>query len=129
MADEQGAYSMLGLLQSSQLIVTAACRVQDIANVMAMIPSLQFLDLSHNLIRGNLSEACSLAKTGSLEQIALAHNNISGSIPGCITNLKNLVEFHLDDNRLTGSVPLSSNAKISKLVYFTAANQVQRSRM
>lgn len=101
-----------------------ACRVQDIAIATSLAPSLQFLDLSNNTIQGNLSAACGLAATGFMEQIALANNNISGSIPGCLTSLKNLVELRLDNNRLSGSVPLSSSAKISKLVYFTAANQV-----
>lgn len=89
------------------------------------MPTLQFLDLSDNLITGNLSQACGLAKSGFVEQIAVAGNDISGSIPSCIAGLKNLIELRLDNNRLSGTVPRSTAAKSSKLVYFTAANQAR----
>lgn len=87
--------------------------------------NLEYLDLSNNSVWGDLSQACGLSKTGFLEQIALARNNISGSIPGCLLGLKNLVELRLDGNALRGSLPAIQGAKSSKLVYLTAANQVR----
>lgn len=83
------------------------------------------MDLSDNLVSGNFSQACGLAKSGFMEQIAVAANNLSGSIPSCIANLKNLIELRLDNNRLSGTIPRSTAAKSSKLVYFTAANQAR----
>lgn len=97
--------------------------MQNISDALSTAPNLQFLDLSNNLLDGNLSDGCGLAKTGYMEQIALASNNLSGGIPSCISSLKNLVELRLDDNRLSGTVPRSATAKSSKLVFFTAGNQ------
>ena len=96
----------------------------NISDALSAAPNLQFLDLSNNLLSGNFSDGCGLAKTGYMEQIALASNNLFGGIPPCITGLKNLVELRLDNNRLSGTIPRSTTAKSSKLVFFTAANQV-----
>lgn len=74
---------------------------------------------------GNLSQACGLAKSGFMEQIALAGNDINGSIPACILALKNLVELRLDNNKLQGQIPAIQGAKSSKLVWLTAANQAR----
>ncbi len=101
------------------------CRLQNISEALSTAPALQFLDLSSNSLTGNLSLGCGLAKSGYMEQIDLSTNNLSGSIPSCITGLKNLVELRLDNNSLSGTVPASATAKTSKLVFFTAANQAK----
>ena len=80
--------------------------------------------MSNNQVWGRLDQACALAKTGNMEQIGLAGNNITSSIPACLIGLKSLVELHLDNNALTGTIPQIPNSKSSKLMYLTAANQV-----
>lgn len=98
--------------------------ISEIADTLAGAASLEFLDLSRNRVWGNLSAACGLAKSGYVEQLSLAANNLTGGIPACLLALKNLVELRLDGNALQGSIPAFANAKSCKLVRFTAANQV-----
>ena len=100
------------------------CSLTAIANTFSTATNLEYLDFSNNSLSGLLDQACGFAKSGFLAQISLANNNISGSIPGCVLGLKNLVELRLDGNALRGSMPAIQGAKSSKLVYLTAANQV-----
>ncbi|XP_016718385.2 receptor-like protein 6 [Gossypium hirsutum] len=87
--------------------------------------NIAFLDLSSNLIRGNLpilastiniflisnnsfnGEVSSLICNASALQILdLSHNNLSGKIPQCFGNLSNSLEFlNLKKNKFYGTIP------------------------
>ncbi|KAB2033063.1 hypothetical protein ES319_D05G422800v1 [Gossypium barbadense] len=87
--------------------------------------NIAVLDLSSNLIRGNLpipaskinvflisnnsfnGEVSSLICNASdLEILDLSHNNLSGTIPQCFGNLSNSLEFlNLKKNKFYGTIP------------------------
>jgi len=94
-----------------------------VAKTLSALPSLQYVDLGFDSIEGPLDSACGLAKTKTLASLNLMNNQISGSIPACITQLPTMVELHLDFNQLTGAIPAFYTTD-SPLTYFTAAYQV-----
>ncbi|KAL1103236.1 hypothetical protein V6Z11_D05G424900 [Gossypium hirsutum] len=87
--------------------------------------NIEVLDLSSNLIRGNLpipastinvflisinsfnGEVSSLiCNATSLRVLDLSHNNLSGTIPQCFGNLSNSLEFlNLKKNKFYGTIP------------------------
>ncbi|KAG4150126.1 hypothetical protein ERO13_D05G375900v2 [Gossypium hirsutum] len=87
--------------------------------------NIEFLDLSSNLISGNLpipastinvflisnnrfnGEVSSLiCNASSLQILDLSHNNLSGTIPQCFGNLSNSLEFlNLKKNKFYGTIP------------------------
>ncbi|TYJ38676.1 hypothetical protein E1A91_A04G008200v1 [Gossypium mustelinum] len=87
--------------------------------------NIAVLDLSSNLIRGNLpipastinvflisnnsfnGEVSSLiCNVTSLQILDLSHNNLSGTIPQCFENLSNSLEFlNLKKNKFYGTIP------------------------
>lgn len=85
---------------------------------------LQFVDFTSNAVIGQLNQSCGFAQSGMMQQISLGSNLLTGSVPACLLGLKQLWEFHVDYNALTGTIPAIPNAKTSRLVRFTGANQV-----
>ncbi|KAK7412507.1 hypothetical protein VNO78_03971 [Psophocarpus tetragonolobus] len=67
--------------------------------------SLEYLDLSLNLLTGNLPY--SLGQFDSLYDLDLSSNSLSGPIPASIGNLSNLGSLHLEDNVMNGKIPES----------------------
>ncbi|TYH21034.1 hypothetical protein ES288_A04G010100v1 [Gossypium darwinii] len=87
--------------------------------------NIEVLDLSSNLIRGNLPIPASTIKVflisnnsfngevsslicnaSSLRIVDLSHNNLSGTIPQCFGNLSNTLEFlNLKKNKFYGTIP------------------------
>ncbi|KAL1174389.1 hypothetical protein V6Z11_A04G008500, partial [Gossypium hirsutum] len=87
--------------------------------------NIEVLDLSSNLIRGNLPIPASTIKVflisnnsfngevsslicnaSSLRIVDLFHNNLSGTIPQCFGNLSNTLEFlNLKKNKFYGTIP------------------------
>ncbi|KAG4150206.1 hypothetical protein ERO13_D05G381633v2, partial [Gossypium hirsutum] len=87
--------------------------------------NIVFLDLSSNLIRGNLPIPDStiivflisnnsfngevsplICNVTSLRILDLSHNNLSGTIPQCFGNLSNSLEFlNLKKNKFYGTIP------------------------
>ncbi|KAL3684448.1 hypothetical protein R1sor_002470 [Riccia sorocarpa] len=47
------------------------------------------------------------SETSRIQKLKLSHMNISGQIPGNISNLMELTEIHLDNNNLQGAIPKS----------------------
>ncbi|KAH1063088.1 hypothetical protein J1N35_028075 [Gossypium stocksii] len=99
--------------------------------------NIAFLDLSSNLIRGNLpipastinvflisnnsfnGEVSSLiGNATSLQLLDLSHNNLSGTIPRCFGNLSNSLQFlNNEKNKFYGTIP-PTFAKGCQLSYF-----------
>lgn len=97
--------------------------ITQVAKTLSALPNLQYVDLGFDSIEGPLDSACGLAKTKVLASLNLMNNQISGSIPACITQLPTMVELHLDFNQLTGVIP-NFYTPNSPLTYFSAAYQV-----
>ncbi|KAL1103304.1 hypothetical protein V6Z11_D05G430100, partial [Gossypium hirsutum] len=89
--------------------------------------NIEFLDLSSNLIRGNLSIPAStinvflisnnsfngevsslICNASSLQILDLSHNYLSGTIPQCFGNLSNIFQvLNLKKNEFYGTIPLT----------------------
>ena len=100
------------------------CSISEIADTLSGAPALQFVDLSNNRLAGRLDQSCGLAKSGTFQQLSLKNNFLTGYLPQCLVGVKNLWEFHVDNNALVGPLPSIPNAKSSRLVHLTGANQV-----
>lgn len=113
-------------LEACALIARALrlCSITRIANTLAQLPALKYLDMGYTELEGPLDSACGLAATRKLAQLNLVSNALSGSIPACLSQLPGMVELHLDNNQLTGTIPAFSTAN-NPMVYFTASFQVR----
>ncbi|XP_028800298.1 receptor-like protein 9DC3 [Neltuma alba] len=69
------------------------------------IPSfgVYFLSLSNNKFSGHISS--SFCNASSLEILNLSHNNLSGHIPKCLVAFPNLMSLDLQMNNFVGSIP------------------------
>lgn len=95
------------------------------SNIVRKMPLLQFLYLSYNDFvshddNTNLEPFFnSLVNSSNFQELELAGNNLGGQIPFSIGDLSTkLVEIHLDQNLIYGSIP----PHISKLVNLTLLN-------
>ena len=100
-------------------VLRLLCSITTIAQTLAQLPALKYVDLGYDQLEGPLDTACGLAATKKLQQLNLMNNALTGNIPACITQLPQMVEMHLDYNMLTGSIPAFPSSN-SPLVYFTA---------
>ncbi|XP_047149474.1 receptor-like protein 11 [Vigna umbellata] len=75
--------------------------------------NLQFLDLSLNLLTGDISS--SICNVSSLNVLLLSHNKLVGVIPPCLANLSSLSILDLKRNKLNGTLPsnFSMNSPLS----------------
>ncbi|XP_027078260.2 receptor-like protein EIX2 [Coffea arabica] len=74
------------------------------------LTSLSFLDLSYNDIRGDISVLLGgLGKcwNGSLEELYLVSNQLSGQLPSSLGFFKKLRYLYLFDNLISGPIPAS----------------------
>ena len=74
------------------------------------LTKLQSLDLSNNRITGLPSDLWSL---GSLKNLNLSHNQISGSLPNNIGNFGLLESFDISSNNFSGDIPAPISSLIS----------------
>ncbi|MBA0601311.1 putative leucine-rich repeat receptor-like serine/threonine-protein kinase At2g24130 [Gossypium raimondii] len=95
------------------------------SNIVRKMPQLQFLYLSYNDFvshDGNTNLQpffAALLNSSNFQELELAGNNLGGEIPSIIGDLStNLVQVHLDDNLIYGSIPPG----ISNLVNLTLLN-------
>lgn len=94
-------------------------------SIVNRMPELQFLYLSYNFFRSHNGNTDlkpfleTLSNSSKLEELELAGNHLGGELPSIIGNLStNLVQIHLDDNRIYGSIP----PEISNLFNLTLLN-------
>jgi hypothetical protein len=73
---------------------------------------LQNLSLAHNQLSGPIPS--SLGKVESLESLDLSHNQFSGAIPAELGKLDNLVVLYLSHNQISGVIPVTFG-NLSKL--------------
>lgn len=68
------------------------------------------LDLTGNLLQGDLNDCTSFSRLTHLESFCLESNGIQGTIPSSIGALTSLLELNLSWNQLEGEIGLESNA-------------------
>ncbi|QCD94645.1 LRR receptor-like serine/threonine-protein kinase FLS2 [Vigna unguiculata] len=68
-------------------------------------PALEQLDLSNNLIIGEIPE--SIGVTKNMRTLDLSNNQITGQLPECWQHLSSLVFLDLRNNKLSGKIPQS----------------------
>ncbi|XP_004288716.1 PREDICTED: probable LRR receptor-like serine/threonine-protein kinase At2g24230 [Fragaria vesca subsp. vesca] len=83
------------------------------------LTKLQSLDLSNNKITALPSDLWSL---GSLKNLNLSHNQISGSLPNNIGNFGLLESFDISSNNFSGEIPAAISSLISLRVLRLSQN-------
>ncbi|GMJ01612.1 hypothetical protein like AT5G01950 [Hibiscus trionum] len=78
------------------------CSLQGAVPDLSRIPSLSYLDLSHNLLSGPIP---SNKLSDNMTTIDLSDNQLNGSIPESFSDLPSLQTLSLQNNFLTGPVP------------------------
>lgn len=73
---------------------------------LAHLLGLRFLNLSHNLLSGNIPENIGVMKV--LESLDVSDNRLSGEIPSSISNLTFLAYLDLSSNFFSGRIPESN---------------------
>ena len=64
---------------------------------------LMFLDIGFNLLTGEVSS--SICNVSHLQVLILSHNKLIGIIPPCLVNLLSLYTLDLESNKLNGTLP------------------------
>ena len=86
---------------------------------LAMQSSLKELHLNNNKIVGSVPDE--IGSVRKLEKLRLDFNRLDGPIPrSALTHLSNLIEFNIDGNAFTGSLPSNMSA-MTKLTLLSAA--------
>ncbi|KAL8255535.1 hypothetical protein R6Q59_030602 [Mikania micrantha] len=83
--------------------------------------SVEWLDLSRNKFYGGISFLCQLVG-GSLSFLDLSNNSLTGPIPNCLWNLRNLKVLNLGQNNLSGRLPASLEHMINLEVLYLYNN-------
>lgn len=76
-----------------------------ISPLIGAFSSLEYLDLSHNNLAGELPQ--SLGNLARLKELHLSSNSIEG-IPSTLGNMESLNLLDLSHNRITGPIPSTS---------------------
>uniref|UniRef100_M1BI07 non-specific serine/threonine protein kinase n=1 Tax=Solanum tuberosum TaxID=4113 RepID=M1BI07_SOLTU len=85
-------------------------------------PELQFIDLSDKVFHGALSN--NWGKCENLIDLRVARNNISGSIPPEIGNVKGILGLDLSSNHLIGQIPKEFGKLRSLVNLFLQNNRI-----
>ncbi|CAN0880035.1 Probable LRR receptor-like serine/threonine-protein kinase At1g06840 [Linum grandiflorum] len=85
------------------------CGLQGVIPDFSNLTRLLYLDLSWNSLSGPLPAKLS----DNMRAIDLSNNNLNGTIPGSYSNLKSLQTLSVENNSLTGSIPITIWQNIS----------------
>lgn len=70
------------------------------------LPALKTLRLDQNNFQGGIPrEWCSLGNTTHLQDLILANNALTGTLPSCLSKLAGLEDFSVMNNAMTGQLP------------------------
>lgn len=89
---------------------------------LARLSQLTSLNLSHNFFSGDIPAELITGAT-SLETLDLGSNNLTGSLPGGIENLKNLTTLVLANNHLSGALPSTLGSLLNLQVLNISRNR------
>nr|XP_034897522.1 LRR receptor-like serine/threonine-protein kinase GSO1 [Populus alba] len=85
------------------------------AEALASLVHLEQIDLSSNQLHGSIPVA--MGNLRSLTSLDLSYNQLDGSIPFTLGNLSSLTYLDLSDNQLHGSIPDFTMGNLSSLTY------------
>nr|XP_010317419.1 probable LRR receptor-like serine/threonine-protein kinase At1g53440 isoform X2 [Solanum lycopersicum] len=85
------------------------------------LESLEILELSYNLLSGNISE---LGGIGTLTELNLADNQLSGELPDSLTSFVNLEELQLQNNEFVGGLPSSFYSLVNLKTFDVRGNNL-----
>ncbi|XP_073044601.1 LOW QUALITY PROTEIN: probable inactive receptor kinase At5g10020 [Primulina eburnea] len=85
--------------------------------VLPSVPPMEFLDLSNNLLMGELPS--DIGNWGRLNLLNLSYNNLSGLLPNELSKLSGLEVLNLSHNNFNGHIPdrLPSSMKLFDVAY------------
>ncbi|KAH9311369.1 hypothetical protein KI387_026404, partial [Taxus chinensis] len=86
------------------------CSLQGSIPDFSRIPALGYLDLSYNNLTGEIPRA---RLSTNITTIDLSHNKLNGSIPESFGVLPQLQRLSLDNNQLSGDVPVGIRLNMS----------------
>jgi len=82
---------------------------------MGSLVNLELLELSFNILGGDLSSNSVLASMPNLELLELEFNHFTGSIPSYFGNMEKLQYMYLRDNKLTGDLSFLNSGRMKSL--------------
>ncbi|MEM7549576.1 MAG: hypothetical protein AAF363_07875 [Bacteroidota bacterium] len=96
-------------------IITSVDQVVDWHGLTLLNGDIDIISLVNNDLSGSLPE--SMADLKGLRYLQITHNALSGSLPSGIGELNKLIWLNMRDNELTGSIPnsLAYNSSITKI--------------
>ncbi|XP_075474102.1 putative inactive receptor kinase At5g10020 [Primulina tabacum] len=85
--------------------------------VLPSVPPMEFLDLSNNLLMGELPS--DIGNWGRLNLLNLSYNNLSGLLPNELSKLSGLEYLNISHNNFNGRIPdrLPSSMKLFDVAY------------
>ncbi|KAF3972603.1 hypothetical protein CMV_003896 [Castanea mollissima] len=84
--------------------------------------SLDYLDLSYNMLQGSIPS--SISRLVNLSYLSLSSNNLQGSVPSSISRLVNLTYLSLSSNNLQGSIPSSISRLVNLTTLYLSSNNL-----
>jgi len=90
-----------------------------VPDISMVLPSLQFLDLSHNRFRGLLRLGPRFCRAlRDLTHFDLSHNQLTGPVPASLVRLTDLTHLDFSHNRFSGPLPV----ELGGMLVFTCEN-------
>ncbi|KAK4343339.1 hypothetical protein RND71_036433 [Anisodus tanguticus] len=117
-----GEAGLSGELVIDPLIALPGLRVLELANnsfsgtipEFFLLGALKSLYIDGNQFSGEIPKDF-FSKMGSLKKVWFSRNKFSGPIPESLTNLKYLMELHLESNGFSGPIPSLSQGSLTSL--------------
>ncbi|KAI3800025.1 hypothetical protein L1987_35332 [Smallanthus sonchifolius] len=96
--------------------LTGSINVAVTSSIDASHQNLQFLDISHNELSGEIPS--DIGKFSSLRFLNMSKNSLTGGIPETVGKLKALNSIDLSENQLNGSIPveIGGATKLKELI-------------